>query len=293
HARLECTETSPPEQTHVLTRRQARELAAQHAAIAGVHAPKRTGRSRVVSVVAGMAAFGLLGGTIFATGTSIAQAQQPVGSSAFALAADEGQTFAAPSDSVPVASVTYGSYAVDFALEADGKPNPKASLKSWTEYAEGQGITVPDGATRDDVVQLVADKEAKDAEEAAAITASTGDDDSSSSSSSDSSDDSSSSAAAPSYTGGGSPEEWMTAAGIAESDWGYVDYIVSRESGWNPNATNASSGACGLVQALPCSKVSGGGYDPVANLQWGSGYATSRYGSWAGAYAFWIANNWW
>lgn len=95
------------------------------------------------------------------------------------------------------------------------------------------------------------------------------------------------------YTGGGSAAEWMAAAGIAESDWSYVDYIVSRESGWNPNATNRSSGACGLVQALPCSKVPGNGYDPVDNLRWGTGYATSRYGGWAGAYAFWTKNHWW
>lgn len=95
------------------------------------------------------------------------------------------------------------------------------------------------------------------------------------------------------YTGGGAPAEWMAAAGIASSDWGYVDYIVSKESGWNPNATNPSSGACGLVQALPCSKVPGNGYDPVDNLRWGNGYATGRYGSWANAYAFWTANHWW
>ncbi|WP_307861130.1 transglycosylase SLT domain-containing protein [Microbacterium sp. SD291] len=95
------------------------------------------------------------------------------------------------------------------------------------------------------------------------------------------------------YTGGGAPAEWMAAAGIAESDWGYVDYIVSRESGWNPNATNSSSGACGLVQALPCSKVPGNGYDPVDNLRWANDYATGRYGSWAGAQAFWSNNHWW
>jgi hypothetical protein len=100
-------------------------------------------------------------------------------------------------------------------------------------------------------------------------------------------------ASIPLYTGGGSPAEWMAAAGIAESDWGYVDYVVSRESGWNPNATNASSGACGLVQALPCSKVPGNGYDPVDNLVWANGYAVGRYGSWAGAYDFWITNHWW
>ncbi|GGM49244.1 hypothetical protein GCM10010489_20790 [Microbacterium saperdae] len=95
------------------------------------------------------------------------------------------------------------------------------------------------------------------------------------------------------YSGGGAPAEWMAAAGIAASDQGYVDYIVSRESGWNPNATNSSSGACGLVQALPCSKVPGNGYNPVDNLRWATGYAVGRYGSWAGAYSFWTNNHWW
>ena len=99
--------------------------------------------------------------------------------------------------------------------------------------------------------------------------------------------------APPKYSGGGSPAEWMGAAGIAEGDWGYVDFIASKESGWNPNATNASSGACGLIQAYPCSKVPGNGYDPIDNLRWASGYATDRYGSWAQAYAFWTANHWW
>ena len=99
--------------------------------------------------------------------------------------------------------------------------------------------------------------------------------------------------AVPKYTGGGSPAEWMTAAGIPESEWGYVDYVVTRESGWNPNATNARSGACGLEQALPCSKVPGNGYHPIDNLRWADGYAKARYGGWSGAYEFWISHNWW
>jgi len=95
------------------------------------------------------------------------------------------------------------------------------------------------------------------------------------------------------YTGGGAPADWMAAAGIAESDWGYVNYIVSKESGWNPNAVNRSSGASGLVQALPCGKVPGNCFDPVDNLRWANGYATGRYGSWEGAYNFWSRNHWW
>lgn len=95
------------------------------------------------------------------------------------------------------------------------------------------------------------------------------------------------------YSGGGSKDEWLRAAGIAESDWAYVDYIVSKESGWNPNAVNKGSGASGLVQALPCGKVPGSCFNPVDNLKWADGYAKGRYGSWEGAYSFWTSNHWW
>lgn len=90
----------------------------------------------------------------------------------------------------------------------------------------------------------------------------------------------------PRYTGGGSPAEWMAAAGIAESDWGYVDYIVSRESTWNPNAINAAGGYCGLVQIAPLHGVENC-TDPVVNLTWATSYAVGRYGSWEGAYNHW------
>lgn len=99
------------------------------------------------------------------------------------------------------------------------------------------------------------------------------------------------SAVAP-YAGGGSKAEWMAGAGIPEAHWGYVDSIVARESGWNPNALNKSSGACGLAQALPCSKVPGNPYNPVDSLRWMNGYVTGRYGGWEGAYNFWQANHW-
>jgi uncharacterized protein YabE (DUF348 family) len=93
------------------------------------------------------------------------------------------------------------------------------------------------------------------------------------------------------YTGGGSKTEWLAASNIAESNWGYADYLVTRESGWNPNATNKSSGACGLAQALPCSKVPGNPYNPVDSLNWMNGYV-NRYGGWEGAYNFWLTNHW-
>ncbi|MCL2038366.1 ubiquitin-like domain-containing protein [Candidatus Saccharibacteria bacterium] len=86
--------------------------------------------------------------------------------------------------------------------------------------------------------------------------------------------------------------QWMSAAGIPEADWAYVDHIVFRESSWNPNAVNRSSGACGLAQAFPCSKVPGNPFDPVDSLKWQYGYVKARYGGYAGAYAFWQRNRW-
>ncbi len=94
------------------------------------------------------------------------------------------------------------------------------------------------------------------------------------------------------YTGGGTKSEWLAASNIPEESWGYADFMVTRESGWNPNAMNASSGACGLAQALPCSKVPGNPLDPVNSLNWMHGYVTGRYGGWEGAYTFWQRNHW-
>lgn len=85
--------------------------------------------------------------------------------------------------------------------------------------------------------------------------------------------------------------DWLRAAGIPENQWGNVDFIVSRESGWNPNAVNKSSGACGLGQQLPCGKWAGTWNDPVAALVAMNGYV-NRYGGWAGAVAFWQSHNW-
>jgi hypothetical protein len=72
--------------------------------------------------------------------------------------------------------------------------------------------------------------------------------------------------------------------------------IVEHESGWNVKATNSSSGAYGLVQALPGSKMASKGSDwktnPETQIKWGLDYMNSRYGSPAGAWNFWQANGW-
>lgn len=73
----------------------------------------------------------------------------------------------------------------------------------------------------------------------------------------------------------------------------YEDYIIAHESGGSTCAVNASSGACNLFQELPCGKSGCSTSDVNCELAWGTGYANSRYGGWAGAYNFWVQNHWW
>ena len=94
------------------------------------------------------------------------------------------------------------------------------------------------------------------------------------------------------YTGGGTKSDWLAASNIPQDMWGYADFMVQKESGWNPNAMNKSSGACGLAQALPCSKLGPNWNDPVVALNWMNGYVNGRYGGWEGAYNFWVKNRW-
>lgn len=88
----------------------------------------------------------------------------------------------------------------------------------------------------------------------------------------------------------------MALAGIPPGDYTYVDYIVSHESGWNPSARNAS-GAYGLCQALPGSKMASAGSDwatnPITQLSWCDGYANGHYGGWAAAYNYWVSHRYW
>ena len=65
--------------------------------------------------------------------------------------------------------------------------------------------------------------------------------------------------------------------------------IVGEESGFNPNAYNVHSGACGLFQALPCSKMGGMAVDN--QIRWGIGYIRARYGTPKNAWAFHLIHN--
>jgi hypothetical protein len=69
--------------------------------------------------------------------------------------------------------------------------------------------------------------------------------------------------------------------------------LWNRESGWSYDAENAS-GAYGIPQALPGSKMASAGADwqtnPATQIRWGLGYIKQIYGNPCGAWAFEEAN---
>jgi hypothetical protein len=119
---------------------------------------------------------------------------------------------------------------------------------------------------------------------------------------------------APSSGGGGggaaAPSAGVPSAGSAQAvahdmvlarGWGEDQYscLVSlwkKESGWRVNAQNGSSGAYGIPQALPGSKMASAGADwatnPATQIAWGLGYISSRYSTPCGAWATSQAQGW-
>jgi hypothetical protein len=65
---------------------------------------------------------------------------------------------------------------------------------------------------------------------------------------------------------------------------------------WKVNATNRSSGAYGIPQALPGSKMASAGSDwrtnPATQIIWGVNYMKGRYGSPCRAWTFKHAHGW-
>jgi hypothetical protein len=72
--------------------------------------------------------------------------------------------------------------------------------------------------------------------------------------------------------------------------------LWTKESEWRTTATNASSGAYGIVQSLPAEKMASAGADYLTNyrtqINWGLNYIQERYQSPCGALNFHLSNNW-
>jgi hypothetical protein len=88
----------------------------------------------------------------------------------------------------------------------------------------------------------------------------------------------------------------MPQFGFSADQFGCLDSLWIRESNWSTSAHNASSGAHGIPQSLPGSKMASAGPDwetnPVTQITWGLGYIQDRYGSPCGAWAHSESHGW-
>ena len=84
--------------------------------------------------------------------------------------------------------------------------------------------------------------------------------------------------------------------GWSDADFNALVNLWNRESGWNVTNKNRSSGAYGIPQALPASKMSSAGSDYLTNyktqINWGLSYIKSRYGSPSKAWNSFKAKGW-
>ncbi|KOS10894.1 16S rRNA pseudouridylate synthase [Microbacterium aurantiacum] len=159
------------------------------------------------------------------------------------------------------------------AVRTDLEAAQKAEAERLAAEAEAQRIAEEEAAAA-----AAAEAEA----EAAEAAASTG---------------SSSASAAPSrpagvYTPAGDAQSiaygMLGGYGWGDDQFGCLVELWNKESGWNSQAYNASSGAYGIPQALPGSKMASAGADWETNaatqISWGLGYIAGRYGSPCGAW---------
>lgn len=89
--------------------------------------------------------------------------------------------------------------------------------------------------------------------------------------------------------------DWARQAGVSEADLSAALDLIFRESGCRVDAANAS-GAYGIPQALPGSKMAAMGADwetnPVTQIKWMIGYVNGRYGGWSQALEYWYSHGW-
>lgn len=107
----------------------------------------------------------------------------------------------------------------------------------------------------------------------------------------------------PLITAGGQKGEYQRYALSQLANYGWDDSEIvpliqlwNRESGWNPNSHNKRSGAHGIPQALPASKMASEGSDYYTNgntqIRWGLGYIARRYGSPSNAWRHFQSRGW-
>ena len=176
-----------------------------------------------------------------------------------------------------------------------------SDLRGRLEAAQAQKAAEEEAAriAAEEAAAAEAAAQAKAEEEAAAAAAAQR----STSSRSSSSSSAAPAASAVASTGDNSPGAAQEAASsmLGEFGWGQDQFsclvsLWNKESGWNYQAYNSGSGAYGIPQALPGSKMASAGGDwqtsAVTQVRWGLGYISGRYGTPCGAWGHSQSTGW-
>jgi cell wall-associated NlpC family hydrolase len=100
---------------------------------------------------------------------------------------------------------------------------------------------------------------------------------------------------------GGLDTDHAFAMALSNATWDPTQYaflvlLWNQESGWDPTSRNPTSGAFGIPQALPATKMASAGgdwaTDPYTQILWGIGYIQGRYGTPAAAWAHEMTFGW-
>ncbi|CAN5334991.1 hypothetical protein BH11ACT2_BH11ACT2_15000 [soil metagenome] len=90
--------------------------------------------------------------------------------------------------------------------------------------------------------------------------------------------------------------DMVKARGWNDKQYSCLVALWNRESGWNVHASNGGSGAYGIPQALPGSKMGSAGPNWQSNaatqIKWGLGYIAGRYNNPCGAWASSESRGW-
>jgi hypothetical protein len=90
--------------------------------------------------------------------------------------------------------------------------------------------------------------------------------------------------------------QMAAARGWTGEQWACLDSIWTHESNWRVNASNSSSGAYGIPQARPGTKMASAGSDwrtsARTQIAWGLAYIARTYGNPCSAWEFWQSHSW-
>ncbi|WP_393916627.1 aggregation-promoting factor C-terminal-like domain-containing protein [Halostreptopolyspora alba] len=186
--------------------------------------------------------------------------------------------------------VAGGTFAVSAFADSGLEPDQAASAAMPPDEAEPAEdfFAEPENLTEDELQQLREQRDEANAAAGAAVTGVT--------KAEEEEEEEDEEESVPSGDPKAIAKELLGNYGWGSDQFDCLEPLWEKESGWDHTASNPSSGAYGIPQALPGSKMASEGDDwrtnPTTQIKWGLGYIEDRYSSPCDAWNHSQANNW-